>query len=269
MGIRNSVNVDIGLDVNKILLVGLLVFTLVGSIGLYLPENLAFAGSDDDDDDDKKDKAKDRAEKLKDKLQELRDNKKMSTNEYKAQVVENTAQIEAMSTDFDLFKGIAETLNSIMVKMDTLMEDFKIRIAGVEGELQKEIQAREAAEASFKAEIDAMKSSGDLGSSTSGGGNGGSVISYNATSSGIAMSGEITDIMALCNTGDFALSAENTILSAEPYYVDVFTSEMSSLSSWHLSALNSHPTDDIQIDVTVTCIQSTPEGFSKATNGFQ
>ena len=87
------------------------------------------------------------------------------------------------------------------------------------------------------------------------------------TSSAIAISEDITDIMVLCNTGDFALSAENTILSAEPYYVDVFTSEMSSQSSWHLSALNSHPTDDIQIDVTVTCIQSTPEEFSKATQG--
>ena len=254
MGIRNSVNVDLGLDVNKILLVGLLVFTLVGSIGLYLPENLAFAGSDEDDDNDKKDNDK----KNKDK---------MSNKEYKALVVENTAQIEVMSTDFDLFKGIAETLNSIMVKMDTLMEDFKIRITGLEGELQKEIQAREASEASFKAEIDAMKSTGDLGSATSGG-NGGSVISYNATSSGIAMSGEITDIMVLCNTGDFALSAENTILSAEPYYVDIFTSEMSGESSWHVSVLNSHPTDDVQIDVTVTCIQSTPEGFSKASSGL-
>ncbi len=257
MGIRINVTVDLGLDINKILLVGLLVFTLVGSMGLYLPENLAFAGSDEDDDDDDDDK-KDRDKK---------DNDKMSNDEYKVQILENTAHIEAMSTDFDLFKGIAETLNSIMVKMDTLMEDFKIRIAGVEGELQKEIEARETSEAAFKAEIDAMKSTGDLGSATSGG-NGGSVISYNATSSGIAMSGEITDIMVLCNTGDFALSAENTILSAEPYYVDIFTSEMSSQSSWHLSALNSHPTDDIQIDVTVTCIQSTPEGFSKASSGL-
>ncbi len=259
MGIRKSVTVDLGLDINKILLVGLLVFTLVGSMGLYLPENLAFAGSDEDDDNDKKDNDKrDKDKKNKDK---------MSNKEYKALVVENTAQIEAMSTDFDLFKGIAETLNSILVKMDTLMEDFKIRIAGVEGELQKEIEAREASEAAFKAEIDAMKSSGDLGSATSGG-NGGSVISYTTTSSGIAMSGEITDIMVLCNTGDFALSAENTILSAEPYYVDIFTSEMSGESSWHVSVLNSHPTDDVQIDVTVTCIQSTPEGFSKASSGL-
>ena len=92
-------------------------------MGLYLPENLAFAGSDEDDDNDKKDKDK------------------MSNKEYKEQVLENTAYLEAMSTDFDLFKGIAETLNSIMVKMDTLMEEFKISIAGVEDELQKEIEA--------------------------------------------------------------------------------------------------------------------------------
>jgi len=151
LGIRKNVTVDLGLDINKILLVGLLVFTLVGSMGLYLPENLAFAGSDEDDDNDKK----------------------VKPNE---QLEENTAQIETMSADFDLFKRIAAELNNLITRMNNYIEVMEQKLIGVEAELQKEIEAREAAEAVFKAEIDAIKtngatgSTGDIGLATSGGG---------------------------------------------------------------------------------------------------
>jgi len=58
LGIRNTVTVDLGIVVKRYLLVGVLIFGLVASVGAFLPENLAVAGGDDDDHDDRE-KAKD------------------------------------------------------------------------------------------------------------------------------------------------------------------------------------------------------------------
>jgi len=253
LGIRKNVTVDLGLDINKILLVGLLVFTLVGSMGLYLPENLAFAGSDEDDDEDKKDE----------------ENRQNNNQAYKAQIDENTAHLEAMSTDFDLFKGIAETLNSIMVKMDALMEDFKIRIAGVEGELQKEIEAREASEAALKAEIDSMKTNGatgktgDIGLTTAGGG---SVTTYTNTISVDIASDNSTSVSVSCELGDTAVSGGFTPISANfEDFLSIFRSELGGSDSWQLDGFNEDPTNILQIDVFVNCITTTSEEFTKAS----
>jgi len=249
LGIRKNVNVDLGLDINKILLVGLLVFTLVGSIGLYLPENLAFADDDDDDDDnDKKDKEK----KVKDK----------------EQIQENTANIETMSADFDLFKLIAAELNKLVTNMNNYIEDLELKIAGVEGELQKEIEAREAGEASFKAEIDAMKSSGDLGSATAGGSSG--VSTYTTTVSGNLASDSSGSISASCETGDTAVSGGFTPISAGfEEYLSIFRSAHNGTDSWQVNGFNEDPSNSLQIDVFVNCLKTTPEDFIKATTGFQ
>ncbi len=248
MGIRNSVTVDLGLDINKILLVGLLVFTLVGSIGLYLPENLAFA--DEHDNKDKKDKEK----KVKDK----------------EQIQENTANIETMSADFDLFKLIAAELNKLITNMNNYIEDLELKIAGVEGELQKEIEAREASEAAFKAEIDAMKSSGDIDSTTVGGG--GSfdlgissiqepgkpespgVKTYSNTISGIIGSNSGDIVTATCEPGDLVISGNHQVMYADSSFIILYESEAEGMDVWEVPAWNTHPTDDIQIDVTVDCL---------------
>ncbi len=257
MGIRKSVTVDLGLDINKILLVGLLVFTLVGSIGLYLPENLAFAdpgeAEDEDDDKDKKDKEK----KVKDK----------------EQIGENTANIETMSADFDLFKLIAAELNKLITNMNNYIEDLELKIAGVEGELQKEIEAREASEAAFKAEIDAMKTNGatgktgDIGLTTAGGGG---VTTYTNTISVDIASDNSTSVSVSCELGDTAVSGGFTPISANfEDFLSIFRSELGGSDSWHLSGFNEDPTSSLQIDVFVNCLTTVSGDFTKASKGFK
>jgi len=248
LGIRKNVIVDLGLDINKILLVGLLVFTLVGSIGLYLPENIAFAGSDEDDEDD--DNGKHNDKKVKDK----------------EQIQENTAHIETMSADFDLFKLIAAELNKLITNMNNYIEDLELKIAGVEGELQKEIQAREAGEASFKAEIDAMKSSGDLGSATAGGSSG--VSTYTTTVSGNLASNNSTSISASCESGDTAVSGGFTPISANfEDFLTIFRSEFSGSDSWQVDGFNEDPSNSLQIDVFVNCLTTTSADLIKSAQG--
>jgi len=229
LGIRNTVTVDLGIIVKRYLLVGVIIFGLVASVGAFLPENLAFA-----DDDDDKDKHEDDRKK---------GNEKMSKKELQAQVMENTDTIEEMYSGFDLLNSIAQAWNSAIGAIENALDSLQIQVV-----------ENTAAVDAMKVQLDGLK--GEISESGIVGGGQGTITSYTRTSSGIAISGDITDIMVSCDTGDFAISAENTILSAGFYYVDVFTSEMSGESSWHLSALNSHPTDDIQIDVTVTCIMT-------------
>jgi len=243
LGIRKNVNVDLGLDINKILLVGLLVFTLVGSIGLYLPENLAFAGSDEDDEDD--DNGKHNDKKVKDK----------------EQIQENTAHIETMSADFDLFKLIAAELNKLITNMNNYIEDLELKIAGVEGELQKEIEAREASEAAIKAEI--------VGIATSGGG--GSVTTYTNTISVAMVSNNSTSVSVSCELGDTAVSGGFNPISANfEDFLSIFRSELSGSDSWDLDGFNEDPTNSLQIDVFVNCLTTTSGEFTKATaEGFK
>jgi len=251
LGIRKNVTVDTGLDINKILLVGLLVFTLVGSIGLFLPENLAFAGSDKDNDNDKKD-------------------------EPKEQLEENTAHIEAMSADFDLFKLIAAELNELITNMNNYIEDLEQKLTGVEAELQKEIQARETSEAAFKAEIDAIKTTGDIGltsgvgSSALGGGN--SITSYKNMISGEFASNiasdESTSIIASCDEGDAAVSGGFTPISANfEDYLTIFRSELSGDDSWKVDGFNEDPLNSIQIEVFVNCLSVPNANVIKSAEG--
>ncbi len=219
---------------NKILLVGLLVFTLVGSMGLYLPENLAFADSHDDDDPQE-------------------------------QLEENTAaQIEAMSADFDLFKLIAAELNKLITNMNNYIEDLELKIAGVEGELQKEIEAREASEAAFKAQIDSMKTPGDIGLATSGGG--GSVTTYTNTISVDMASNNSTSISVSCEPGDTAVSGGFNPISANfEDFLSIFRSELGGSDSWQLDGFNEDPTSSLQIEVFVNCLTTVSGDLTKAS----
>ena len=119
MGIRNIVTVDV-LDLKKILLSGLVVFTLVGSIGLVLPENLAFAGGDDDDDNG---------------------NNNGNNGNADQQIADNTAEIVLLS-------AIADTLNSLISDMDDFITALADRLTGVENDVD-----------SLQADVEALKDS--------------------------------------------------------------------------------------------------------------
>jgi len=169
-----------------------------------------------------------------------------------------------MSADFDLFKLIAAELNKLVTNMNNYIEDLELKIAGVEGELQKEIEAREAAEASFKAEIDAMKSTGDIGLATSAGG--GSVMAYKNTVSGVIASDSSGSISASCEPGDTAVSGGFTPISANfEEFLSIFRSELIGTDSWQVNGFNEDPSNSLQIDVFVNCITTTSEEFTKAT----
>ena len=109
MGIRNIVTVDV-LDLKKILLSGLVVFTLVGSIGLVLPENLAFAQGN-------------------------------GNEEIPPQVAK---QIDDNTADIVLLSAIADTLNSLISDMDDFITALADRLTGVENDvdsLQADVEA--------------------------------------------------------------------------------------------------------------------------------
>ncbi len=109
MGIRNIVTVDV-LDFKKILLSGLVVFTLVGSIGLVLPENLAFAQGNGNGN---------------------------GNGNADQQIADNTA-------DIDILKNIADTLFTLISDMDGYIMALADRLTGVENDvdsLQADVEA--------------------------------------------------------------------------------------------------------------------------------
>ncbi len=109
MGIRNIVTVDV-LDFKKILLSGLVVFTLVGSIGLVLPENLAFAQGNGNGN---------------------------GNGNADQQIADNTA-------DIDILKNIADTLFTLISDMDGYIMALADRLTGVEDDvdaLQADVEA--------------------------------------------------------------------------------------------------------------------------------
>ena len=109
MGIRNIVTVDV-LDLKKILLSGLVVFTLVGSIGLVLPENLAFAQGNGNGN---------------------------GNGNADQQIADNTA-------DIDILKNIADTLFTLISDMDGYIMALADRLTGVEDDvdaLQADVEA--------------------------------------------------------------------------------------------------------------------------------
>ncbi len=246
MGIRNTVTVDLGIVVKRYLLVGVLTFGLVASVGAFLPENLAFADEDDDKDKHEDDRKK--------------ENGKMSKKEYEAQVMENTGTIEEMYSEFDLLNSIAQAWNSAIEAMDLALQSFETRLSGVETQMVED-----------KATIESLKTQVDTLTGTSGPGISSGVIamteSYTNTVSGSIASNSAGTISASCNEGDLAVSGQLVVISGNEDTMTIYGEKVTDMKTYSVEAENEDSSISFDIDVSVNCILTTSADVSKAGSG--
>ncbi len=249
MGIRNTVTVDLGIVVKRYLLVGVLIFGLVASVGAFLPENLAFADEEDDDDDRKKDKD-----------DRKKDNGKMSGKEYKAQVMENTGAMEEMYSEFDLLNSIAQAWNSAIEAMDLALQSFETRLSGVEIQMEEDKATIE----SLKIQVDDLSGASGIGASSG-------IIamteSYTNTVSGSIASNSAGTLSASCNEGDLAVSGQLVVISGNEDTMTIYGEKVTDMKTYSVEADNEDPTNSFDIDVSVNCILTTSADVSKAGSG--
>ena len=232
MGIRNTVTVDLGLDVKKYLLVGVLIFGLVASVGAFLPENLAFA------EEHKDDKKKDTGELKKEK-------EKMSKKEYEKQVMENTVQIEEMHSEFDLFDSIAQAWNSAIEAMDLALESFETRLTGMETQMEEDKAIME----SLKTEVDSLSSASEFQVSMT--------QSYTNTVSGSIPSNSMGTLSASCEEGDLAVSGQFEVISGNTATMGIYAHDTTDMYTYSVTAKNKDSANSFDIDVSVNCILAT------------
>ncbi len=246
MGIRNTVTVDLGLIVKRYLLVGVLIFGLVASVGAFLPENLAFADEDDDKDKHEDDRKK--------------GDKKMSKKEYEAQVLENTGTIEEMYSEFDLLNSIAQAWNSAIEAMDLALQSFETRLSGVETQMVEDKATIE----SLKIQVDDLSGASGIGASSG-------IIAmtetYTNTVSGSIASNSAGTISASCNEGDLAVSGQLLVVSGNEDTMTIYGADVSDMKTYSVEAENEDPTNSFDIDVSVNCILTTTADVSKAGSG--
>ncbi len=251
MGIRNTVTVDLGIVVKRYLLVGVLIFGLVASVGAFLPENLAFAGGEDDDDD--RDKAKDDRKK---------ENGKMSNKEYKAQVMENTGALEEMHSEFDLLNSIAQAWNSAIDAMDLALKSFEARMTVVETQMEEDKATIE----SLKIQVDDLSGASGIGASSG-------IIamteSYTNAVSGSIASNSVGTLSASCNEGDLAVSGQFVVISGNEDTMTIYEDQVSDMKTFSVTGENEDLVDSFDIDVSVNCLLTTDSDVSKAgSDGF-
>ena len=234
MGIRNIVTVDV-LDLKKILLSGLVVFTLVGSIGLVLPENLAFAQGNGNGNAD----------------QQIADNLVASTSSHNNRNGNGNGNDDDDDDDNDnanqkiadnladilLLKVIADTLNALISDMDGYIMALADRLTGVEDDVD-----------ALQADVEALK---------------GSTISpvlqvvaepYTNTVTETIASNTVGSISASCEQGDSAISGESKLISPNnSKFLRIFTTGLSGSDSYKLDAYCDFPGQSCEIEVSVTC----------------
>ncbi len=246
MGIRNTVTVDLGIIVKRYLLVGVLIFGLVASVGAFLPENLAFA----DEDDEKKGTQDDRK----------KENGKMSKKELQAQVMENTDTIEEMYSGFDLLNSIAQAWNSAIEAMDLALQSFETRLSGVETQMEEDKATIE----SLKIQVDDLSGASGIGTSSG-------IIamteSYTNTVSGSLASNSAGTLSASCNEGDLAVSGQLVVISGNEDTMTIYGSDVSDMKTYSVEADNEDPTNSFDIDVSVNCLLTTAADVSKSGSG--
>ncbi len=245
MGIRNTVTVDLGIIVKRYLLVGVLIFGLVASVGAFLPENLAFA--DEEDDDDKKNDKDDRK----------KEDKKMSNKEYKAQVLENTGTIEEMYSEFDLLNSIAQAWNSAIEAMDLALQSFETRLSGVETQMEED----KATIVSLQTQVDDLSGASGIGISS---GIVAMTESYTNTVSASLASNSAGTLSASCNEGDLAVSGQLVVISGNEDTMTIYGSEVTDMKTYSVEADNEDPTNSFDIDVSVNCLLTTTADVSKS-----
>jgi len=237
LGIRNTVTVDLGIVVKRYLLVGVLIFGLVASVGAFLPENLAFA---DDDDDDKQEDYR------------LRD--------YEGQIMENTGAIEEMHSEFDLLNSIAQAWNSAIDAMDLALQSFETRITGLESQMEEDKATIE----SLKTQVDDLSGASGLESSSG-------IIamteSYTNTVSHSLASNSVGSLSALCEEGDLAISGQLVVISGNTDTMDIMSEQVTDMKTFSVQAENHDTVDSFDIDVSVNCLLTTTADVSKAGSG--
>ena len=218
MGIRNIVTVDV-LDFKKILLSGLVVFTLVGSIGLVLPENLAFAQGNGNGN----------ADQLQQGV-EGHLNVGGGNDNANQKIADNTA-------DIDLLTVIADTLFTLISDMDGYIMALADRLTGVEDDVD-----------ALQADVEALK-----GSTIS------PVLQvvaepYTNTVTETIASNTVGSISASCEQGDSATSGGSTLISpTNSKFLTIFTTGLSGSDSYKLDAYCDFPGQSCEIEVSVTC----------------
>ena len=246
MGIRNTVTVDLGIIVKRYLLVGVLIFGLVASVGAFLPENLAFADEDDDKDKHEDDRKK--------------GNEKMSKKEYEAQVMENTGTIEEMYSEFDLLNSIAQAWNSAIEAMDLALQSFEARMTVVETQMGEDKATIE----SLKIQVDDLTGASGIGISSG-------VIaiteSYTNTVSGSIASDSAGTLSASCEEGDLAVSGQFLVISGNEATMTIYEDKVTGMKTYSVEAENEDPANSFDIDVSVNCILATNSDVSKAGSG--
>ena len=246
MGIRNTVTVDLGIIVKRYLLVGVLIFGLVASVGAFLPENLAFADEDDDKNKHEDDRKK--------------GNEKMSKKEYEAQVMENTGTIEKMYSEFDLLNSIAQAWNSAIEAMDLALQSFETRLSGVEIQMEEDKATIE----SLKIQVDDLSGASGIGASSG-------IIAmtetYTNTVSGSIASNSAGTLSASCNEGDLAVSGQLVVISGNEATMTIYEDKVTDMKTFSVEAENEDPANSFDIDVSVNCILTTTADVSKAGSG--
>ncbi len=230
MGIRNTVTVDLGLILKKYLLVGVLIFGLVASVGAFLPENLAFA--EEHKDDKKKDKEK-------------KPKKGDQIGAVQVQVDENTAMINEISEGIDLFNLIAQGWNSAMEAMDLALESFETRLTGMETQMEEDKAIME----SLKTEVDSLSSASEFQVSMT--------QSYTNTVSGSIPSNSMGTLSASCEEGDLAVSGQFEVISGNMNTMGIYAHDTTDMYTYSVTAKNKDSANSFDIDVSVNCILAT------------
>jgi hypothetical protein len=245
LGIRNTVTVDLGLDVKKYLLVGVLIFGLVASVGAFVPENLAFAEEHKDD----KKEGKDKKPKKEDQMGAVQE-----------QIDENTVMINEMNEGYDLFKSISQAWNSAIEAMDLALESFETRLSGLETQMEEDKATIE----SLKTEVDTLTGASGLGSTA------GIVAvteSYINTVSGSISSNSLGTISASCEEGDLAVSGQFEVISGNTATMGIYSHDRTDMYTYSVTAKNKDSANSFDIDVSVNCILATNSEELKMTGG--
>ncbi len=168
-----------------------------------------------------------------------------------------TTDLEVTPEDFSLIKQLVDSWNSAIKAIENAIDS-----------LQSQVDNNSAAIDEIQTKLGAVPEGGvGLGASSGIQGSGG-ISTYSVTVSGTISSGSPGLVIASCNEGDVAISGTHEIISEDSTYITIYDSEAEDPADFDVPAFNSHPTNDIQIDATVNCIESTDTEFSKADSGF-
>jgi len=229
LGIRNTVTVDLGIIVKRYLLVGVLIFGLVASVGAFIPEVFAETHPDEIDDDDER-------------------------GSYDSSDVET---IEAFNEEFSLIKSIIAGWNSAIEAMDLALQSFENRLTGVEAQMVEDKATIE----SLQTQVDDLSGASGIESSS---GILAITESYTNTVSTSVASDSVGTLSASCNEGDLAVSGQFVVISGNVETMTIYSDGLSDMYTYSVEAENEDSANSFDIDVSVNCIMATDSDVSKS-----